>query len=332
MIKLVSLCFAISISLAGFSVNAEETRLFRIGTGGVGGTYYPVGSLIAKALSDRGSDPGCPLEDTCGVPGLLAIAQVANGSISNVKAIGAGKLEAGMVQSDVAYWAYNGEEAFSQQTAISNLRVIASLYTEHMHIVTRRLSEITTPASLSGKRVSLDEPGSGSLVDARLILQAYGLTDKELNTEYMKPAVAGKKLESGQLDAFFIVAGFPVSSVEALAESVDIDLVPISGPQRQQIVSKNTFFTMETIPPDVYRNIGKTETIGVRSLLVVAQQVEDALVYQITKALWNENSRKILDSGHPIGSSIVMENVMEGVAIPLHRGAAKYYKEMGVIQ
>ena len=124
------------------------------------------------------------------MPGLVAIAQSSNGSVANVDAIRSGELESGFVQSDIAYWAYTGTGIFEGQGKVENLRAIASLYPESIHIVARKGAGIATVRDLKGKRVSLDEPGSGTLVDARIILEAFGLSEADLQAEYIKPSPA----------------------------------------------------------------------------------------------------------------------------------------------
>src|SRR5918994_2090621 len=185
---LVVLCGAATTGLA----TAQEMRFFRIGTGGVAGTYYPIGGLIADIISHPPGARPCDKGGSCGVPGLVAIAQSSNGSVANVNAIESGALGSGFVQSDVAYWAHTGTGIFEGEGPIENLRAIASLYLESIQIVARKDADIETVRDLEGKRVSLDEPGSGTLVDARIILEAYGLTEDDLQAEYIKssPAVS----------------------------------------------------------------------------------------------------------------------------------------------
>jgi TRAP transporter TAXI family solute receptor len=309
----------------------QEMRLFRIGTGGVGGTYYPVGSLIAQAISQPPNSLPCEDPEVCGVPGLVAVAQTANGSVANVKAVGTGVLESGFAQSDVAYWAYSGTGVFADQDPISNLRAIAALYPETVHIVARRGADIQTVGDLRGKRVSLDEPGSGTLVDARLVLAAYGLSEDELDPEYIKPALAAERVNAGELDAFFIVAGHPVSSIQSLARDADITIIPIEGGQRRQLLEKYRFFSAESIESGTYTGVGDTPTISVPAIWVTRSDVEDELVYKITMSLWNKASRRLMDAGHPKAGAIRLENALNGLAVPIHPGAKRFYREKGLI-
>jgi hypothetical protein len=310
----------------------QEMRFFRIGTGGVAGTYYPIGGLIADIISNPPGARPCDRGGSCGVPGLVAIAQSSNGSVANVNAIDSGELESGFVQSDVAYWAYTGTGIFEDQGKVDNLRAIANLYPESIHIVALRDAGIATVRDLRGKRVSLDEPGSGTLVDARIILEAFGLSEADLQAQYIKPSPGLSRMGDSQLDAFFIVAGYPTGSVVELASGVGADLVPIDGPEVDALLERYQFFAKDVIPAGTYEGIDETPTISVGAQWVVAAEVDEELVYGITKALWHENARMLLDDGHARGRSITLETALHGVGIPLHPGAERYYREVGLLQ
>jgi len=181
----------LGLAFAGVAA-AQAPTFFRIGTGGTAGTYFPIGGLIANAIS--GSEGK-------GVPGLVSTAVASNGSVANINAVQAGSSESGFTQSDVAYWAYTGTGLYEGKGKVEDLRLIATLYPETIHLVARKGANIKSVADLKGKRVSLDEPGSGTLVDARLVLTAFGLTEKDVHAEYLKPGPAGDRLRDGALDA-----------------------------------------------------------------------------------------------------------------------------------
>jgi TRAP transporter TAXI family solute receptor len=314
------------------TAGAQEISFFRIGTGGTGGTYYPIGGLLAHCISNPPGSRACEDGGSCGVPGLVAIAQSANGSVANINSIKSGVLESGFSQSDVAYWAYTGTGIFEKKGAVKDLRALANLYPETIHLVARKGAGIKSVKDLKGKRISMDEPGSGTLVDARIILEAYGLTEKDVEVDYIKPNPAIDKIKDNQLDAFFIVAGYPVGSVIELASSVGGVLVPINGPEADAIIEKYGFFAKDVIPAGTYEGIGETESISVGAQWVVSAKVDEQLVYDITKAVWNKKSRALLDNGHAKGKTITVESALDGVGIPLHPGAERYYKEAGVLK
>ena len=260
---------AILAVLLPLNGGTAEMLLFRIGTGGAGGTYYPIGGLIALAISNPPGSRPCEQGGSCGVPGLVAIAQSSNGSVTNAQAVQSGALESAFVQSDVAYWAYTGTGGFERGGPSDRLRTIASLYSESIHLVVRVDAGIDSVKDLRGKRVSLDEPGSGTLTDALLVLQAYGIGMGDFEAEYMKPELAAEKIRNGQLDAFFFVAGYPALSVSRLADETGVDLVPINGPEARALVERHRFFSLNVIPGGTYSGVGETPTVsvGVRRLI-----------------------------------------------------------------
>ncbi len=308
----------------------KQIEIFRIGTGGIAGTYYPIGGMVAQAISNPPGSRACEEGGSCGVPGLVAIAQSSNGSVANIHSISKGELESGFAQSDVVYWAYTGKGVFKGKPPVKDIRAIANLYPETLHLVARKGSGIKTVRDLRGKRVSLDEAGSGTLVDARIILDAYGLKETDLKAEYIKPEHAIGKIERGELDAFFIVTGYPTPSVSKLASGVGAKLVAIGGKETTGLLKRWSFFAPDTIPANTYAGIPSTPTISVGAQWIVGEKVDEELVYQITKALWNASTRQILDNGHSKGKTIDIERALEGVAIPLHPGAERFYQEMGV--
>jgi TRAP transporter TAXI family solute receptor len=311
---------------------AQDITFFRIGTGATAGTYFPIGGLIANAISNPPGSRACADGGSCGVPGLVATAVASNGSVANATAIAAGNLQSGFVQSDVAYWAYNGTGIYEGRPKAEGLRAIASLYPESFQLVARKGSGIKTVADLKGKRLSMDEPGSGTLVDARLILSAYGLTEKDLKAEYLKTQQAADKLKDGTLDAFFSVSGWPNGAISELAATTGIDLVPIAGPEAEGLLKRFSFFASDEIPDDAYKNVAGVKTVSVTAIWATSIKQPEALIYAVTAALWNANTRRLLDSGHAKGKAIKLDTALHGIAIPLHPGAEKFYKEKGLIK
>ncbi|GGL71494.1 TAXI family TRAP transporter solute-binding subunit [Wenxinia marina] len=315
----------------GSAASAQEPQFFRIGTGGTAGTYYPIGGLIANAISNPPGSRPCEEGGSCGVPGLIATALSANGSVANVNAIAGGSLESGFAQSDVATWAQTGTGIWEDRDAVANLRAIASLYPETIHLVASADSGITSVADLAGKTVSLDEPGSGTLVDARIILEAYGLSEEDVDAQYLKPDQAAERMRDGAMDAFFFVGGFPAGAIAELASQDDITLVPISGAEAEGITGEYTFFAENTVPGGTYEGVDEdVTTLSVGAQWVTSADMDEQLIYDITAALWNDSTRALLDAGHQKGREITMETALDGIGIPLHPGAARFYEEQGM--
>lgn len=311
---------------------AQDITFFRIGTGGTAGTYFPIGGLIANAISNPPGSRACADGGSCGVPGLVATAVASNGSVANVAAIASGSMQSAFIQSDVAFWGYTGTGIYEGRAKVDSLRAIANLYPESFQLVARKGAGIKEIKDLKGKRVSLDEPGSGTLVDARLIFSAYGLTEKDVKAEYLKPQQAADKLKDGTLDAFFNVSGWPQGAISELAATTGIDLVPIAGPEAEALIKQYNFFSADEIPDGAYKNIAGVRTVSVNAIWVTSSKLPDALIYAITTALWNPSTRKLLDSGHAKGRTIKLDSALDGLGIPLHAGAEKFYKEKGLIK
>ena len=310
----------------------QEIVFFRIGTGGRIGTYFPVGGLIANAISNPPGSRSCAEGGSCGVPGLVATAVATGGSDANVLALASGRMQSAFIQSDIAHWAQTGTGLYDGKGRVEELRAIANLYPESIHVVTRRNSGIGTIGDLKGKRVSLDERGSGTLVAARLILAAHGLSEGDVQPDYLKSRAAGEKMQAGQLDAFFSVSGWPEGAIAELAAAADIALVPIVGPEAAALAKQYSFFSPDEIPSGAYRNVEPTKTLSVNAVWVTTSKQAEQLIYDVTSALWHPNTRKLLDAGHAKGRAIKLESALQGLGILLHAGAEKFYREKGLIK
>lgn len=309
---------ALAATLA-FAGAAQAQQFFRIGTGGTAGTYYPVGGMIANAVSQPGK--------------IVATAQASNGSLANVNAVAGGAMEAGFSQSDVATWAYTGTGAFEGKPKVADLRMIANLYPESIHLVVKKGSGIKTVADLKGKRVALDEPGSGTLINARMVLAAWGVKESDIKPDYIKPNQAGDKLKDGSLDAFFFVGGAPAGAIAELASSgVGIELVPLTGGPAESLRKANPYFAEDTIAAGTYKDVPAVQTLAVGAQLVTSAKVSADTVYEITKAMYSEQAQKALAAGHAKGKFITKQNAVQGVGIPFHPGAEKFYKEAGLLK
>lgn len=309
----------VAAALALAAPVAQAQQFFRIGTGGTAGTYYPVGGMIANVVSQPGR--------------IAATAQASAGSVANVSAVLSGAAESGLSQADVATWAYTGKGVWEGRPPVTGLRLVANLYPESVHIVVRKGSGIRSVADLKGKRVALDEPGSGTLINARTILAAYGLKDADLRAEYIKPNQAGDKLKDGALDAFFFTGGAPAGAIAELASSgTGIELLAIDGPQADTLKKTSGFFATDSIPADTYKGVPAVKTLAVGAQWVTSDKVDANLVYEIVKALYSDAGQKAMAAGHAKGRYITRENAVQGAGIPFHPGAERFYREVGVLK
>jgi uncharacterized protein len=294
-----------------------QQQFFRIGTGGTAGTYFPIGGIIANSVStDK----------------VVSTAQASNGSVANVNAIASGAAESGFSQSDVATWAFTGTGLFEGRPKLEDLRAIANLYPETVHVVVKKGLNVKTIADLKGKRVSIDEPGSGSIVNAKAILAAFGIKDGEYKAENLKPGPSAEKLKDGGLDAFFITGGYPIAAVTELATTSGVELLPIDGADAAKLMQSSKFFSADTIPDGIYKDVKGVKTISVGAQWVTSAKVSADLVYEVTKGLWSDKTRAALDAGHAKGKAIVRANALAGIGIPLHPGAERFYKEVGLVK
>ena len=326
-LRWLTLCIAV---LAAVPLAAQETKFLRIGTGATGGTYFPVGGLIANAISSPPGSRSCEAGGSCGVPGLIAVTQSSQGSVENVTAVAGGELETALTQADIAYFAYFGKDVLAKNGRLGNLRAIANLFPELVHLVVRRESDIWEVAALKGKRVNVGEKGSGTLVGARIILAAYGFGEADFKSSHHKVGKASDLLRAGTIDAYFMFGGLPLNAVAVLAESGGIRLLPIAGAAAAAIRKDHPFFAEDAIAAGTYKGIGAVATLSVGALWVTRLEVNAELIYGITRALWHPRSRRVLDGGHPQGRRIQLKKALNGVAIPIHPGALRYYEEAGL--
>jgi len=313
---------ALSCALVTAS-QAQDLKFFTIGTGGTAYTYYPVGGVIANAISKPPGSRECGEGGSCGVENLIASAVSSRGSVDNVNAIISGLRNSGFAQSDVAYWAYTGTGTMEGKEPATDLRTIAALFEEHIHLVALKDSNINSVADLKGKRVSLDEPGSGTYVDANLILEANGMSAGDVTAEALKGNAAAEALRNGKIDAFFVVAGYPTGSLVELSSAAEIKLVPIDGAGAEALAEKHGFFSISNIPADTYEGVAEVGTVAVGAQWFTSAKEDEELIYNITKALWNDESRVLLDAGHKKGATITPDSALAGVGVPLHPGAER---------
>jgi uncharacterized protein len=307
-----------------FSFGTDNIRLIRIGTGGQTGVYYPIGKIIAQGITSS----HISFEETKvdSAQRYICAAQNSGGSISNVKAVTKGEIEAGLVQADVAAWALKAKHVFKGNDKARDIRAIASLYPEKFQIVTRRDAKISSVNDLRGKRISVDEIGSGTLAVMRIILETHGLKEKDLKPVYLKPVFTHDKIVNNELQGFVMMAGAPMEAVSQLLNT-GISLVPITPRMASIIESKYPYLVPGSIPVDTYPGIPNTPTIQVHALMAVNKAMDEELVYKITAALWSEHTLSMLKKGHPQGQSITADTALDGISIPLHPGAKKYYQK-----
>ena len=321
--------------LASAVAQAQSPTFFRIGTGSAGGTYFPIGGTIANGISSPPGSRPCDQGGQCGVPGLIAIAQSTTASVFNNAAVQNGELEMGMAAADVTRSMYLGEGKFEGKPH-EKLRIVANLYPEDLHLVLPKGKTIKDLGDLKDKRVGIAQAGSGTQVAVLQILEAWGVTRDNMEEAELNNSQSAERMADGQLDAYFYAAGWPVAAMVQLASTKGMNLHSFTEADLTKINDLIPAYIPSKIPAGVYEGIDNDAlTPAVSALMVVSADQDEELVYGITKAMWNDNTRKLLDNGHAKGKQITLETALDGIAalgVPLHPGAERFYKEAGLLK
>jgi TRAP transporter TAXI family solute receptor len=308
-----------------------ETRFFRIGTAPTGGSFFEIGAVVASAISSPVEGTACARSGDCGVPGLVAVAQATQGSVENVRLVNAGQIESGFVQADLAATAYAGSGAFADDGPMRRLRAIASLFPEALQIVVRVDSPIRSVGDLGGKTVGVGDQGSGTAANATVLLAAAGFGEGDVVRKYIKPAQAAEAMEAGTLDAMIIAGSYPIPAIQELAATTAVRLVPVTGTVAAKLEVAYPLYSATAIPAGTYRNVDTDiQTVGFFALWVVRDDADEALVHDIARAAWSAGAKQLYAGLDPVGRQIRMANALRGMSLPLHPGAARFYREQGM--
>ncbi len=297
-------------------------RFVTIGTGGVTGVYYPTGGAICRLVNKSKKEHGirCSVEST-------------GGSIYNINTIRAGELDLGIAQSDWQFHGYNGTSKFEEAGAFKELRAVFSVHPEPFTVVARKDSGIKTFEDLKGKRVNIGNPGSGQRGTMEVLMERYGWTkdDFKLASE-LKASEQSKALCDNKIDAMVYVVGHPSGAIKEATTSCESQIVTVAGKKVDGLLADASYYRTATVPGGMYKgNDSDTLTFGVGATFVSSTKVPDEVVYHIVKAVFeNFNTFKKL---HPAFANLKKEEmVADGLSAPLHPGALKYYKEVGLIK
>ncbi len=296
--------------LSGCSQPEAPTQYLNIATGGTAGTYYPLGGAMAEIWNKN-------------VKGVNATAQSTGASVANVNLLKENKADIIMVQNDIVYYAANGIEMF-KDNQYADVRGIATLYTEPIQIVAKSNTKIKNLDDLKGKKVSVGPIGSGSEVNARQILAAAGITYADFNPQYLSLADASSNIKDGNIDAMIFTAAYPTAAIQDLNAQHEIQMIPIEDAVADALIAQYPFYTKIVIPAETYQGINyATKGVAVKAMLVVSSAMSEDLVYQLLKTMY-ENTDRII-AAHKVGEHITRETGSEGIPIPMHPGAEKYF-------
>ncbi len=313
----------LGMAIMPMNVASAKTTFITIGTGGITGVYYPTGGAIAKIINERFDQ----LQ-------IKATAEATGASIFNINAVHSGDLDFGIAQADSQYLAYNGQGEW-QGKPVKDLRAVFSLAPEMITFVVAEDSNIKKLEDVKGKVINIGNPGSGNRQNAIDIFNAMGINyEKDFKAESLKAADAPRMLQDGRIDGFFYTVGHPNGNIkEATAGMRKTRIVAI--PEIKALFENFPYYSLDTIDMTAYPEAtnakdGKVTTVGMKATFITSANVPDEVVYNITKAIF-ENIEE-LRTLHPALANLTKEGMIQGLTAPLHPGAEKYYKEVGLIK
>lgn len=314
---------AAAVALAGAIglAEAQQRLFFGIATGGTGGTYYPLGGMLAQVISNNAALEGKKVSAT---------AETGNASVANAKLLGRGEIESAFVAADILDAAFKGENQF-KDGALKNLRALGALYPETVQLVVRADSGVKSFADLKGKSISSGSPGSGQWQLLGDLLAVHGLKREDVKEDFSSFAQSVDKIKDGNLVASLITAGTPTSSVVDLANGHPVAVVPLDGPQIEELKKKQPYYATVTLAPNTYKGqTAEVKTLAVMAIWATHDKLPDDVAYAVTKAAY-ENT-ETLAKVHVQGKNITPATALQSVSIPLHPGAEKYFREKGIIK
>jgi len=315
---LTAIVIALALCLAIPSVYAAQRRYLSIASGWVTGAYFPFAGAVSRVAWKHLKEKN-----------IKVTAESSGASVANSKLIGNKDTDFALLQNDIASYAYNGEMMFKKP--ISNLLGCMTLYPETIQIVARNAAGIKTIADLKGKKVSIGPLGSGTAENAKQILAAWGLSEKDMKFQQLKSSQASDYMKDGRLDAYFNTTAAPAAHIIDTHVLVPSHIVPIEGPNAEKLMKQYSFYAKDTIAAGLYKGVDQpVQTIAVMAMLAARADLEEDVVYSIVKAIWSDLEQ--IKKAHAKFKQLDVQKALVGMSVPLHPGAEKYYKEIGLIK
>ena len=310
---------AVLLSSCGGSGSGEVSKngivrsneFITVATGPTSGIYYPIGGAFANVLSTAG---------------YKTSAQATGASVENINLITQDDAELAISMQDSVVQAYEGFGAFTE--AKPELRAMMRLWPNYVQLVTIESTGIKSVEDLRGKKVGVGAPNSGVELNARMIFEAYGMTYADAKVDYLSYGEAIDQMKNGLCDAAFVTSGLPNSTVSELAFSYDMVIVPIDGAGRDKLIEKYPFFAPSTIAAGTYNNKEDVESVFVYNIMLVSNSLSDDMVYDILDCVF-DNVDAIKASHNTANKNIDISFGVTDLKIPLHDGAARWWKEHG---
>ena len=304
----------LSVALTGCA--PQKTNLI-LATGGTSGTYYPFGGAIAQIFNTK-------------VANMNVTAQATGASVENLKLIGKKEAELAIVQNDMTDYAYNGLETF-KDGKIENVRAIATLYPEVIQIVASEKSGINTLSDIKSKKFSVGAPGSGVEANARQIFEVVDMTYNDFTANYLSFSESSDSYKDNHIDGFLFTSGIPNAAIQDITVTSELKFISISDDVIKKLIEKYPFYTEYIIPAGTYKGQdADVKTVAVNATLVVGSEVSEKVVYDLTKALFDNQAE--LATANAKGKLLTLETAVQGISVPFHPGAEKFYKEKGAIK
>ncbi len=292
---------------------SSSKNFITIATGGTAGAYYPLGGALSNIYNT--------------IDGITANSQTTGASVENIGLVANGEAEVAFVQNDVTYHAWEGIESFNDKEKLRSIRGLSMLYPEVIQLIAREDSNIKSVEDLRGKKVAVGAAASGTEINARQILELYGLSYDDINQDFLSFSEAADQLKNKQIDAAFVTAALPTSAVTEVSQTSNINIVPID--RAKELVEEYPYYSEITLEAGTYKNNDEDiNTLAVMAMLIVPEDLDEDLAYQLTKEMFEQ--KHLIEESHARGKDIKLENALVGMPIEVHPGAKKYYDEKGI--
>ena len=310
---------ALSLTLAGCGGGAKDpskgdsgSKSVRIGTGGTSGIYFAMGGGLAQLLNQKGYNSS---------------AQTTGASVENMRLIEKAEVEIAFTQNDIADYAMNGKEVFKEP--LKNSMAVAALFPEVIQIVVEADSDIKSINDLKGKKIAVGSADSGGEVNTRQVLEAAGITYNDIKAQYLPYGEASDHFKDKLIDAMFVTGGVPHAAIQDIASLHKVRFIPVPADIYNKLKERNPFYIQSTIPKGGYTGVNEdVATIAVMSTLITNKDLSEQTVYEITKNMFE--NLEVLKGSHIKWGLVSLSNAKEGITIPFHPGALKYYQEKGI--
>ncbi|WP_026699582.1 TAXI family TRAP transporter solute-binding subunit [Salibacterium aidingense] len=293
----------------------EENMFLTVATGGTSGVYYPIGGALSNLYeSELGTDSSV---------------QSTGASVENINLLEEDRAELAITMSDAVSQAYEGTGPFEEEEPKEGLRGMASLYPNFVQVVTTEDTGIEGIEDLEGMDVGVGAPNSGVELNAQMVLEAYGMSYDDINEDFLSYSEAIDQMQNDMIDAAFVTSGLPNSTVIDLSTQEDVTIVPIEGEALSQLQEEYEFFGEGTIEADVYETEEDIQTATIMNVMLVNESLSEDEVYELTETMF-DNLGTIQDA-HNAAQDIDLDTVTDGMPVPLHPGAERYYEDQDAL-